>query len=318
MSTGHFQTTLEKSLTCSGIGVHSAAPCSITIKPAPENTGIVFIRSDLPHHPRIPATYKSVTSTDRATTISNEEGVSVSTVEHLLAALAGMGVDNAFVFTSGEELPILDGSSAPFCKLITQAKIKTLQAPSHFLQILEPIEIKDGSRFVRLSPSTSFSIELEVFFGNRSGLPSQRYIYLHTPHSFKNDIAPARTYGFFEDVDHLRKKGLALGSSLDNALVYDKGRVMNSEGLRYEDECVRHKVLDVIGDLALIGHPIVGHFHSVSPGHTFNNLLVQKLMKNKQAWELRTFNNICDSPLVKAPPISSATSEIFSAAFPMA
>lgn len=289
MPASYFQTTLEKSIACSGIGVHSALPCSVTIQPAPENTGIVFIRSDLPYQPRILATYQNVTSTDRSTTLSNSEGVCVSTIEHLLAALTGMGIDNAFVHTTAEEIPILDGSSEPFCALILQAKIKKLKALRRFLQILEPIEIQDGDRLARLTPSASFSIELEVFFRKHSCLPSQHYLYFHTPHSFKKDIAPARTYGFFEDADHLRQKGLALGSSLDNSLVYHQGSVMNADGLRYDNECVRHKILDVIGDLSLIGLPILGHFQGVSPGHTFNHLLVQKLMQNKKAWALKTF-----------------------------
>ncbi len=308
----YFQTTLEQSVTCSGIGVHSGLPCSITLQPAPENTGILFIRSDLASPAHIPAGYQTVTSTNRSTTLSNSDGVSISTVEHLLASLAGMGVDNAFIQTSSGEIPILDGSSFPFCALIAQAKIRTLKSPRRYLRILKPIEIKEGDCLVRLTPSPSFSIELDVFFKNHPTIPSQGYTYFHTPNSFKSDIAPARTYGFFEDVDHLRKNGLALGSSLDNAVVYKQGKVMNSEGLRYENECVRHKILDVIGDLSLIGYPILGHFHGVSPGHTLNYRLVQALMHDTNAWELTNLNEDISSR-IPLSSISSSRSPLFPA-----
>lgn len=285
--TASFQTTLKQSVSCSGIGIHTGNPSFITLKPATPNTGIVFTRMDIEGLPQIPARSEFVIDAHHHTKIALPQGPSVGTIEHLMAAFSGMGIDNAIVEISGEEVPIMDGSAAPFIFLIECAGIEEQKIPRQFLEIIKTVEITEGNRVARLSPAPNFSIEFDMHFRAQTGFPSQKFSFTHRPESFRLDIAQARTFGFFEDADLLRSQGLALGGSLKNAVVFKDGSILNDEGLRYENECVRHKILDVIGDLALIGYPIKGHFYGVSSGHCLNHQLLFALINDKSAWQIR-------------------------------
>lgn len=281
-----FQKTIKNVVSCSGIGTHSGLPCAITLKPAPQNTGIVFIRTDIEGSPTIPALARYIIDTGYASKIGLSPEKSVGTIEHLMAAFSALLIDNVFVEVTGPEVPIMDGSSAPFIALLKEAGIKDQKAPRKFLEILKTVEVCDKNSVARLSPSSRFSIEFEMHFRGDT-FPKQTFSFTHTLENFCLHLASARTFGFFEDAAYLHANGLALGSSLENALVFKDGRPLNEDGLRYEDECVRHKILDVIGDLALAGRPIKGHFYGKSSGHALNHKLLSVLLRDPSAWRLR-------------------------------
>ena len=283
-----FQKTILQSISCSGIGVHSGAPVSITLRPAPENYGIVFQRSDIlnkPHHETlIAATWKYVQKGDFCTKLQNQFGHSVSTIEHLMAALAGHGITNILIEVNGPELPIMDGSASPFLFLIDCAGIKEQASSQKVIKILKEVTVKTDYGFASLSPASGFSADATVTFSGREGMTAQTFKSKNLFDSFKKDLARARTYGFYSDVEQLKAAGLARGGSLENAVVFDKGNVLNPEGLRFEDECIRHKVLDMVGDLYLAGAPIQGHFKGQNFGHSLNNLLLHELFSDKSTW----------------------------------
>ena len=280
------QKTIETSVSCSGIGTHTGLASSITIHPAPENTGIVFVRKDLDGHPSIPALLKYLVNGHYATKVGLSLEESVGTIEHLMASFSALLIDNAFVDVCGPEIPIMDGSAAHFINLLKSAGLKSQKAPRKFLEILKTVEFSESNSFARLSPASCFSIEFEMGF--RKGiLPKQNFFYTHTSENFCTHIADARTFGFFEDASFMYEKGLALGTSLENSLIFKEGVLLNEDGLRYEDECVRHKILDVIGDFALAGHPIKGHFYGNSSGHALNHKLLTALLNDPSAWCIR-------------------------------
>lgn len=285
--TSLFQTTLKQSVSCSGIGIHTGNSSFMTLKPAVPNTGIIFTRTDIEGSPQIPARSEFVIDAHNHTKIGLPQGPSIGTIEHLMAAFSGMGIDNAIVEIKGEEVPIMDGSAAPFLFLIECAGVQEQKTPKQFLEITKTIEVTEGNRIARLSPGSDFSIEFDMHFREKAGFPTQNFFFTHRPESFRFDIAYARTFGFFEDVEHLHKQGLARGGSLKNAVIFKDGSVLNSEGLRYEDECVRHKILDVIGDLALTGYPIKGHFYGGSSGHSLHHHLLSALFEDTSAWRIR-------------------------------
>jgi len=284
-----FQKTILQSISCGGIGVHSGAPVSITLRPAPENYGIVFQRTDIlnkPHHETlIAASWKNVQKGDFCTKLQNQFGHSVSTIEHLMAALAGHGITNILIEVSGPELPIMDGSASPFLFLIECAGFKEQKSPQRVIKILKEVTVKTDYGFASLSPASGFSAEAMITFAGRDGMKAQTFKSKNLHDSFKKDLARARTYGFYSDVEKLKAAGLARGGSLENAIVFDQGNVLNPEGLRFEDECVRHKVLDMIGDLYLAGAPIQGHFKGQNFGHSLNNLLLHELFSDKSTWK---------------------------------
>jgi UDP-3-O-[3-hydroxymyristoyl] N-acetylglucosamine deacetylase len=289
------QRTLKGPVHCSGVGLHGGAPVSMTLLPAPADHGIVFQRTDAraPDN-TIPALWHAVVETRHCTVIGNRAGVTVSTVEHLMAAFAGAGIDNALVTLDGAEVPIMDGSAAPFMFLIECAGVLAQDAPRRAIKVLKPVMIADGGRIAALSPAASFSISFEIDFDNAAVARQECYFQVGAG-TFKAEISRARTFGFLHEVDEMRAAGLALGGSLDNAVVVAGAEVLNEDGLRYDNEFVRHKVLDCIGDLYLAGAPLLGHFRGVRSGHRFNHLLLKALLADRQAW------TAVDLPVAEAP-----------------
>lgn len=256
--------------------------------PAPADTGIVFRRTDVADGNRdIPARYDTVTDTMLGTTISNEDGVKVGTIEHLMAALTGCGIDNLIVEIDAAEVPIMDGSAGPFVFLIECAGVAQTDVPRQYLRVLEPVALEDGPKYAELAPAESFSTDFEIDFPTPV-IGRQHYRFDLNSAAFKTELCRARTFGFLHEVDHLKSLGLALGGSLDNAIVIDNDRIINEGPLRYSDEFVRHKVLDAIGDLSLAGYQIKGRFTAKRAGHDINNRILRKLFDTPEAWTLET------------------------------
>jgi UDP-3-O-[3-hydroxymyristoyl] N-acetylglucosamine deacetylase len=290
------QRTLKSIVRAAGVGVHTGEKVSMALRPAPVDTGIVFCRSDLPGNPAIPARALNVSNTTMATVIE-KDGVRVSTVEHLMSAFAGLGIDNAFVDVSGEEVPIMDGSAGTFVFLIQSAGIEEQAAAKRYLRVLKKIEIEDGDKKVRLEPFDGFKIGFTIEFSHPvfSAAASEVEIDFGDV-SYVRDVARARTFGFTQEVEMLRSKGLGRGGSLDNVVVIDDFRVLNAEGLRMDDEFVMHKALDAVGDLYMLGRPLIGAFYGHKSGHALNNLLVRQLLADTSAWEEVTFDNLESLP----------------------
>jgi UDP-3-O-[3-hydroxymyristoyl] N-acetylglucosamine deacetylase len=272
---------------CAGIGVHSGAHVRLALTPAPVDTGIVFVRTDLRGVDNaIRAHANSISDTRNCTTICNPSGVELATVEHLLSACAGLGLDNLTVEVDGSEVPILDGSSAPFVQVLLNAGLKAQHAQQSIIRILEPIEVRMGSKSAALTPCEDFEgldLDVTIRFADPAIGVQRRRVHL-TPETFLDEIADARTFGFLADAEAMRAAGLGRGASMANAVVVDSGRVVNPEGLRFEDEFVRHKMLDAIGDLAMAGAPIYGRFVADQPGHALNARLVRALLDTPEAW----------------------------------
>lgn len=287
---------------CAGVGVHSGAHVRMVLSPAPADTGVVFVRTDVKGVDNaIRAHADSVGDTRNATTLRNGAGVEISTVEHLMSACMGLGVDNLIVEVDGPELPILDGSSAPFVQVLLNAGLKQQTAPQRVIRILEPIEVQMGAKTAALLPADEFAgldLDVTIRFADPAIGVQRRRVQL-TAESFLEDIADARTFGFLSDVDALRAAGLGRGASMDNTLVVDGGKVVNPEGLRFDDEFVRHKLLDAVGDLAMAGAPICGRFVADQPGHALNALLVRALLDTPEAWrwEIETAPETARQPL---------------------
>jgi len=277
------QTTLNRSIDCAGVALHSGKKVSLSLKPAGPNMGIIFRRSDLPGLPEIRANWKNVVDTRMCTTLGNSKGVTISTVEHLMAALSGCHVDNAIVEVSGSEVPVMDGSAQPFVFLIECAGVKQLDASRRVIEVLRPVKVESEGRVAELLPSNSFSVGFQIEFDDCAISRQELFITLVNG-TFKKEIARARTFGFVNDVEALRASGLALGGSLENAVVVDGDKVLNDGGLRYEDEFVRHKVLDAVGDLYLSGAPIRGHYRGVRAGHHMTNELLKALFAEPASW----------------------------------
>jgi UDP-3-O-[3-hydroxymyristoyl] N-acetylglucosamine deacetylase len=280
------QTTLRSQATVTGVGVHSGLPVSLTLGPAPIDAGFVFVRSGLDGCDReVRASAEAVISTEFATVLGDRNGPLVSTAEHVLAALRGMSVDNATIEIDGPEVPIMDGSAAAFVAAIDQAGIVTQSAARRFIQVLKPVQVAMGDSFGELRPHAGFRAEVEIDFTNPV-IGRQNYLLDLSPERFRREICRARTFGCMNDVARLWSAGFALGASFENSVVFDETRLLNSEGLRYTDECARHKVLDVIGDLALAGLPILGAYRSVRGGHKLNHAVLTALMADRSAWRV--------------------------------
>ena len=279
------QQTIKKDICFSGVGLHTGKFAKVIIKPGNDNTGIVFIRSDIKHNNQINALWSNVSSTILSTTISNEHNISVSTIEHLMSAFSGMHIDNALVLIDSSEVPIMDGSSEPFVKLIEHSGIKVQNSKRKVIEIKKEIEVFNDDSFVKISPNKEFSIDFEIEF--ESHLINKQACQLQLINgNYKSDISSARTFGFEKDVDYLRENGLALGGSLENAVVVGKSSILNKEGLRFADEFVRHKILDSIGDLYLAGKPIQGYFYGSKSGHYLNNQLLRKIFSDNSNFEI--------------------------------
>ena len=283
------QKTLKGEVDCIGIGLHTGKKVRINIRPAPPDTGIRFVRTDLDGSPMISAQFDNVFSTTLATTIGLN-GCRVSTIEHLMASFFGLGIDNALVELDGPEVPIMDGSAAPFVFLIKSAGIKEQSEPKQFILIKKTLKIHDGDRSIVICPDRELRITYTIDFQHPL-LRNQKYDLGFSGGDFIQEISKARTFGFLRDVETLQENGLALGGSLDNAVVIDDFRILNDDGLRYHNEFVRHKILDFIGDLSILGKPIIGHFVVNKSGHFLNHRMLKKLMSSKRHWELLTIRN---------------------------
>jgi len=282
------QQTLRNRISCSGVGLHGGAKVSLTLHPAAPNTGIIFYRADVSQgEPRIAASFENVVESDLCTTVANEDGVKVSTIEHLMAALYGCGIDNALVEVDGPEIPIMDGSAAPFVFLIECAGTVEQATPREVIRVLRPVEVRAGDARATLSPGEGFSVAFEIHYPSPVIGHQQCVMALHEG-GFKSEICRARTFGFAHEVDALRARGLAQGGSLDNAVVVSGDGVLNDGGLRYGDEFVRHKVLDSIGDLYLAGARLVGQFEGIRSGHALNHQLLAEFFADRSAWRRET------------------------------
>ena len=279
------QQTINSEFFLEGIGLHSGKEVKINLKPAPANTGVKFIRSDLETDNEIDAIWSNVSSTNLCTTISNSKGASVSTIEHLMSALSGLHIDNINIFIDGPEVPIMDGSSLPFVEIFEKIGLVDQNVDRKIILIKKEITVSNNDTFVKILPNKQFSIDFEIDF--ESHLINKQACQLQLVNgNYKSDISSARTFGFEKDVDYLREKGFALGGSLDNAVVVGANNILNKEGLRFVDEFVRHKILDSIGDLYLAGKPIQGYFYGNKSGHYLNNQLLRKLFSDKTNFEI--------------------------------
>ena len=289
------QRTLKSLTRAVGVGLHSGQRVEITLRPAPPDTGIVFRRIDLPVPVDIPVSATSVTDTRLASTLSSGP-VKVHTVEHLMSACAGLGVDNLYVDITAEEVPILDGSAASFVFLLQSAGIVFQNAPRRFIRLLKAVEVREGSgaveKWARLEPFHGYKLRFEIDFKHPAvDSTGQCVEFDMSVDSYSKDIARARTFGFTKDVEMMRANGLALGGGLDNAIVMDDYKVLNAEGLRYDDEFVKHKILDAMGDLYLVGKPLLANYSAFRSGHALNNKLLRELLGNTQAWDVVTFDD---------------------------
>ncbi len=290
------QRTLKMPIRTTGVGLHTGARVEMQLRPAPPDTGIVFHRVDLAVPVTIPARAANVGDTRLSSTLKRD-GASVSTVEHLMSALAGLGIDNLHVDVAGPELPIMDGSAGPFVYLLQSAGVAEQPAPKRYLRVVGPVEIRDGDKWARFDPFAGFRLDFTIDFPHPVFGSENRHVVVDfAEHSYVKEVARARTFGFMQDVEALRSAGLALGGSLHNAIVLDETRVLNAEGLRYDNEFVKHKVLDAIGDLYLLGHPLIGQYTAYKSGHALNNKLARALLERADAWQLVTFDADGDVP----------------------
>ncbi|MDX1329017.1 MAG: UDP-3-O-acyl-N-acetylglucosamine deacetylase [Burkholderiaceae bacterium] len=301
------QRTLKSLTRATGVGLHSGARVELTLRPAAADTGVVFRRVDLPQPVDIPVSAEAVTDTRLASTIS-KDGAKVLTVEHLMSALAGLGIDNCYVDISAEEVPILDGSSASFVYLLQSAGVVLQPAPKRFIRVLKPIEVREGEgrnlKWARLEPYHGYKLGFEIEFSHPAvNATGQRVTFDYGTHEYAREIARARTFGFTRDVEMMRANGLALGGGLDNAIVMDDVKVLNADGLRFNDEFVKHKILDAMGDLYLLGKPMLASYTAYRSGHAMNNQLLRALLAQPEAFEVVSFEDESEAPTGFAKPL---------------
>lgn len=288
MAASAFQHTLQGPAVFAGVGVHTGAHTRVSVRPAPADSGIVFVRTDVTDRDnRVPASAEAVCKTQLGTVIGNEAGVTVATIEHLMAALVMSSIDNAVVELDGPEMPIMDGSSLPFIQILDRAGRRAQDAPRRYIEILDVIEVVDGDKRATLTPADRFEVAFEIAFPSKA-IGRQRVDLVMDDAAFRRELADCRTFGFAHEVEALRAMGLARGGSMENAVVIEGDRILNPEGLRRPDEFVRHKALDGIGDLFVLGAPILGRFEGVLAGHGINNALVRALKAAPQSWRHRT------------------------------
>ena len=302
------QRTLKNVIRATGVGLHSGEMVYLTLRPAAPNTGIIFRRVDLDPVVEIEAKAENVGETALSTTLI-QNGQRDSTVEHLLSAFAGLGIDNAYIDLNAAEVPIMDGSAGPFVFLVQSAGIEEQSVAKQFIRIKKPVLLEDGDKWAKFEPFEGFKVSFTIDFEHPAftGRPQQVDVDFSST-SFVREVSRARTFGFMKDIEKLREMNLALGGSMDNAIVVDDFRVLNEDGLRYEDEFVRHKVLDAIGDLYLLGHSLIGAFVGHKSGHEVNNRLLRKLIAQEDCWELVTFEEDADAPIVFSRPAASIVS----------
>ena len=279
------QSTLKNKIYFSGIGVHNGRAVSMCIEPADINTGIVFIRTDIEHNNIINATIDNAFNASLCTKIKNKHDISVSTIEHLMAALSALNIDNAIIKINNSEIPALDGSSHEYVKKIIKAGIDIQYASKSYLKVLKKIKVKDGNRYISISPSTKLTIDITIDYPNTI-IGNSKFYYSHSKDNFITQLAEARTYAFFEDIEKMRTAGLAMGGNLNNALVIDKFKVLNPNGLRFEKEFVKHKTLDCVGDFYLLGMPLIGDVDCFAPGHKLNQMFIREILKDKENYTI--------------------------------
>ena len=300
------QRTLKNVIRATGVGLHTGDKVYLTLRPAAPNTGIVFRRTDLDEPVDIQARLGNVGDTTLSTTLANGDA-RVSTVEHLLSAMAGLGMDNAYVDLSAPEVPIMDGSAGPFVFLIQSAGVDEQDAPKQFIRIRRSVQVEDGDKWARFEPFDGFKVGFGIEFDHPVFRQcTQRASVDFSTTSFVKEVSRARTFGFMRDLETLRENNLALGGNLDNAIVVDDYRILNDDGLRYEDEFVKHKILDAIGDLYLLGHSLIGEFQGYKSGHALNNRLLSALVADESAWEMVTYDEPAQVPIIFMPPIPVA------------
>lgn len=302
------QRTVLNTIRASGVGLHSGEKVFLTLRPAPVDSGVIFRRSDLNPPVDVPATALGVKETTMSSTLI-QDGVKVGTVEHLMSALAGLGVDNVIIEVSAPEIPIMDGSAGPFVFLIQAAGIVEQEAPKKFVRIKRRIEVTDGDKIAAFNPYDGFKVSFTIDFDHPAFHEEHRSACVDfSTTAYVKEVSRARTFGFLRDIEYLRSKNLALGGSMENAIVVGDEGVMNEEGLRYEDEFVRHKMLDAIGDLYLLGYSIVGEFEGYKSGHGLNNRLLRELLEQRDAWEIVTFSDEALAPIsyIKARPFAGS------------
>jgi UDP-3-O-[3-hydroxymyristoyl] N-acetylglucosamine deacetylase len=301
------QRTIKRAIKSTGVGLHTGRKVVMTLRPAQPDTGIVFRRIDLERPVDIRAEARAVTDTRLCSALEGG-GAKVATVEHLMSALAGLGIDNLYVDLAGPEVPIMDGSAGPFVFLLQSAGIEEQRAPKRFFRIRRPVEVRDGDKWARFEPYDGFKVSFSIVFDHPVFERSTQSLTIDFAETaYAKEVARARTFGFAQDVEALRNAGLALGGSLDNAVVLDEYRVLNSDGLRYADEFVKHKVLDAIGDLYLVGHPVIGAFTAHKSGHALNNQLLRATLAAADAWELASFERAGEAPAGLAKAFALAT-----------
>ena len=297
------QRTLKNSIRATGVGLHTGRKVFMTLRPAAENTGVVFRRVDLDPIVNIPARAEYVGDTTLGTTLVRGDA-RIATVEHLLSAFAGLGIDNAIVEVSAPEVPIMDGSAGPFVFLIQSAGIQEQKSAKKLIRIKRPVRVEEGDKWAQIVPFEGFKVKFQIEFDHpvfKSHVQESAIDF--STSSFLKEVSRARTFGFMRDIEALRAKDLTLGGSMNNAIVLDDFRVLNEDGLRYEDEFVKHKILDAIGDLYLLGHSLIGEFSGYKSGHALNNALIRALIADQKAWEEVTFEDAAESPISYAAPV---------------
>ena len=301
------QRTLKNVIRASGVGLHTGEKIHLTLRPAKADSGIIFARTDIEHSPQIKACIENVGDTQLSTTLE-KDGIRVSTVEHLLSAVAGLGIDNLFIELSGPEVPIMDGSAGPFVFLLQSAGIQEQEVAKKFIRIKENVRVVDEDRWAEFQPYNGFKVAFTIDFDHpvfQAGPQSAEIDFSST--SFVKEVSRSRTFGFLRDFEFLRAQNLALGGSLDNAIAVDDQKILNEDGLRYEDEFVKHKILDAIGDLYLLGHSLIGSFKGYKSGHELNNTLLRTLLSDSSAWEEVTFEeHSSDAPILYAETATAA------------
>jgi len=291
------QRTLKNPVQATGVGLHTGKRVDLSLRPAPANSGIVFRRVDLSPVVTIHAEAYAVRDTRLSTCLENDEGVRVSTIEHLMSAFSGLGIDNAYVDLNSAEVPIMDGSAGTFIFLLQSAGIAEQSATKQFIRVKKTVVIKDGDKWVRFEPFNGYKLGFTINFAHPVFATCKQNVTIDLgEHSYIKEVSRARTFGFMQDLEAMRAQGLALGGNLDNAIVMDEYRVINPDGLRFEDEFVKHKVLDAIGDLYLLGHPLIGAFSAYKSGHALNNALLRTLLADETAWEFATFDREEEAP----------------------
>ncbi len=290
------QRTLKSLIRATGVGLHSGVKVTMTLRPAAPDTGIVFRRVDLDPPVELRADPFAVGDTRLASCLERD-GARIATVEHLMSALSGLGIDNVWVDVDAAEIPIMDGSAAPFVFLIQSAGVEEQKAAKKFIRVRKPVRVEDGDKWAELAPYDGFRLTFSIVFSHPVFDKSNPSVTVDfAEHSYVREVARARTFGFMQDVEAMRSQGLALGGSMENAIVMDEYRVLNADGLRYGDEFVKHKVLDAVGDLYLLGHPLLGAFSAHKSGHALNNKLLRALLADKTAWEMVSFERIEEAP----------------------